>query len=541
MVAPHHVPTLRGLRAIREQLLRDHERFHDAPLHAVALFLEEDGEAGRAQFADTRPVASYLDPPASAVRLAELVPHQHGWTTPHDGPFFAYIPGRPDGGPAAVAALDRQLVAFGRHLDDLHRLTTGLTDRARRLLPPVPRNWWAILFHLAVHYPQSSLRVNRQRWVRVTSPVPGVIPPPTLPIVYPYRFRFDELRLQAGLVQVRCRDVVPGVVWGMLEGGVFAASAAAIDLLIETLETPPLPPHDLSAFRARVADLRERFVALAGGSGGRPTVRPADCRVLKVASSYRPPPASYWRAVSLDARSEAPLLARRHAEAEYLIHCLPQSALDLCAEAGAALPPLPDGPVLFPPPGNEPPPVLTSDPVARWMRFVFNTDGVADKRTFHTAGRPTEVYGYAALPDGLFAASVRAIEQAGLLPPPVVDFPPAVEPPEPQLTTPADDHADLDGPFELDGFRFAGVEVRFGQAVRQRALVLALWDTPSRLLLDARLVEDVLADVYGAENDTSDAAFRQLCSAVRRRFQVARLPLDIENRQGHARMVRLPV
>lgn len=416
MTALHHASTLRGLRAIRDQLLRDHERFFDAPASAVALFFEEDGPEERAWFSDRGRVARYLDAPVEAVRPAELIPYPHGWTTPHCGPVYAHLPDRADGVPATEAALARQLEVFGRHLPDLYTLTGSLTGPTRALLPVAPRSWWVSLFHLAVHHPRTALRVNRQRWVSVTGPVPGVTPPPTLPVVYPYRFRFDELRLQAGLIQLRCRDLVPGVVWGRLEGNVFAASAAAIDLLIETLEAPPPSPTDLSAARSQMADLRERFVALAGGSGGTPAMRPEDCRVLKVASSYHPPPPSYWGEVKLDPVSEAPLLARRHMEAEYLIHRLPPAALDLCAEAGAALPPQPEGPVLFAPLGGEPPPVLTADPVARWMRFVFNADGLADKRLFHTTGRPAEVYGYATLPDGLFAASVRAIEQSGLLP-----------------------------------------------------------------------------------------------------------------------------
>jgi hypothetical protein len=93
-----------------------------------------------------------------------------------------------------------------------------------------------------------------------------------------------------------------------------------------------------------------------------------------------------------------------------------------------------------------------------------------------------------------------------------------------------------DGPFDLDGFRYKNVEVRFGRAAKQRSLVLALWDNAKRRPRDARLIEDVLSEVYGEEHTTEDAAFRQLCSDTRGRFERACMPLTIETTQGRVQL-----
>lgn len=96
-----------------------------------------------------------------------------------------------------------------------------------------------------------------------------------------------------------------------------------------------------------------------------------------------------------------------------------------------------------------------------------------------------------------------------------------------------------DGPFDGDGFRFAGVEVRFGRAAKQYALVWALWDTAAHQPSAARAIEDVITVVYGEENDTEDATFRQLCADVRRRFESRNLPLSIEYLNGRVQFTRL--
>lgn len=96
-----------------------------------------------------------------------------------------------------------------------------------------------------------------------------------------------------------------------------------------------------------------------------------------------------------------------------------------------------------------------------------------------------------------------------------------------------------DGPFEADGFRFAGAEVRFGRAAKQYGLVLALWDKRKKRPQSPRPVEQVLETVYGHDNNTSDAALRQLISDTRQRFQSVAFPLEIKAKQGTLQLVRL--
>ena len=85
-----------------------------------------------------------------------------------------------------------------------------------------------------------------------------------------------------------------------------------------------------------------------------------------------------------------------------------------------------------------------------------------------------------------------------------------------------------DGPFGADGFRFAGVEVRFGRAVLQQRLVLALWDAEKQQVAPPRQVEAVMDDVYGAEHRTEDSTFRKLCSETRTRLATAGCSLTIK-------------
>jgi len=96
-----------------------------------------------------------------------------------------------------------------------------------------------------------------------------------------------------------------------------------------------------------------------------------------------------------------------------------------------------------------------------------------------------------------------------------------------------------DGPFDADGFRFAGVEVKFGKASKQYRLVMALWDEKKKSPAAPRPVEEVIAEVWGDDNETEDAAFRQLCADTRARFQKANCPLGIRQVNGNVQL--LPV
>jgi hypothetical protein len=96
-----------------------------------------------------------------------------------------------------------------------------------------------------------------------------------------------------------------------------------------------------------------------------------------------------------------------------------------------------------------------------------------------------------------------------------------------------------DGPFDADGFRFAGVDVRFGKASKQYRLVMALWDAKKKRPAEPRPVQDVITQVWGNDNDTEDAAFRKLCSDVRDRFQRTNCPLEVVYTNGMVQLKAL--
>ncbi len=117
--------------------------------------------------------------------------------------------------------------------------------------------------------------------------------------------------------------------------------------------------------------------------------------------------------------------------------------------------------------------------------------------------------------------------------PAAADPPPAVPSPLPTETQQGEGEKSKpddkpDGPFDADGFRFAGVEVRFGRAVLQQRLVLALWDAEKQQVAPPRQVEAVMDDVYGAEHRTEDSTFRKLCSETRTRLATAGCSLAIK-------------
>jgi hypothetical protein len=103
------------------------------------------------------------------------------------------------------------------------------------------------------------------------------------------------------------------------------------------------------------------------------------------------------------------------------------------------------------------------------------------------------------------------------------------------VQTPAQDCADKplrDGPFDADGFRYQGKEVRFGRAAKQQSLVLALWDIKTSRPRAKCETEEVSTVIYGDDQDVEDATFRQLCCDTQRRLDAANIGLKITSLQG---------
>ena len=84
------------------------------------------------------------------------------------------------------------------------------------------------------------------------------------------------------------------------------------------------------------------------------------------------------------------------------------------------------------------------------------------------------------------------------------------------------------GPYGPDGFRYLGKEVRFGRASYQYRLLLAFWDAGHSRVIPCREVEDVINDVYGHDSETSDEAFRKMCSSTNQRLERDSISLRIE-------------
>jgi hypothetical protein len=85
-----------------------------------------------------------------------------------------------------------------------------------------------------------------------------------------------------------------------------------------------------------------------------------------------------------------------------------------------------------------------------------------------------------------------------------------------------------DGPFGGDGFRYKGATVHFGRAALRWTLMQSLWDVQQSRPRPPRPAEDVIADVYGSDNDTEDSTFRQLIADTRRQLEAANLLLAIK-------------
>jgi hypothetical protein len=89
-----------------------------------------------------------------------------------------------------------------------------------------------------------------------------------------------------------------------------------------------------------------------------------------------------------------------------------------------------------------------------------------------------------------------------------------------------------DGPFEPNGFRFRGKALTWGRAVLRKKLTLALWDAASGKPRPPRGTQQIIEEVYGEDEQTSEATFRGLVSDTRQHFLREHLALDIRNEQG---------
>ncbi len=558
-----------GLKTVLERAKRQVQRFETNPIFAVGIFAEGSDHWNRDHLNDPHPVARFLNIPVDHIQLTEGTVHANRDTL-HEGPYFVYLrSGETTGNRSVAQEVRTQRDALGQIVQPLLDFVDGLpSDIASRFRRDGTRSWFVTLFDIAIHYPTPLLEATRERWLNITGPAPSCDGHATLPMNYPHECKVHELRMQLRSIEAVYDDVVPGTIWSCLKDDVFSSTVQAIQWMIAELENAILEPAptDGMAVRRQFAELHQHFshlARLARGFGN------PEWQLVKLATSFRMPAARTWCDFPMDQRYETVRLSQQHADAEYLLVRPMQDEIQaLLEEAGNALPPkMFDGPVMFR--RNLEWFVLSSgahldpNPVAKWVRFVFNSlrgnDPSGDEVCFNymsvvgRAENPFEdIYGYATLKNGFFAASAKAIELARLLPvgtsittaTPITSSPTAdgdtrterlLQEQAKQSNGNKPEKEEVlktDGFFDADGFRFAGVEVRFGRAYQQYKLVKALWEEPINSPASPRLVEQVLYDVYGDSHDTTDAAFRQLCSDTRKRFETANCPLLISSVQG---------
>ncbi len=144
-----------------------------------------------------------------------------------------------------------------------------------------PSDWVEILFHLGWHFPDHGIDAGRFRILAASEEAP-------------WDFRCPEPELQLGGVRVS-PDVFPGVVVSRLgEGSDFlTASVNALLLILEALDgiervAEPKPG-------AEFGRLRDTFLRLAVAHSHFP--RELSARVLRLADSFRTPPATEWAGI----------------------------------------------------------------------------------------------------------------------------------------------------------------------------------------------------------------------------------------------------
>jgi len=151
-----------------------------------------------------------------------------------------------------------------------------------------------------------------------------------------------------------------------------------------------------------------------------------DCKIMKFADSFTSPPATEWAQFTIGAggaggHEELILLSQHDADQEWLQIWGPftTSFVDIAKRAGEALPvDVPDCPILWSWEHEElQRPVMDRGPLARWVGFVFwvlkERSQKSIEFTWRTDFGPLN-NGLATLKPNLFAASVLAIDLAGL-------------------------------------------------------------------------------------------------------------------------------
>lgn len=107
------------------------------------------------------------------------------------------------------------------------------------------------------------------------------------------------------------------------------------------------------------------------------------------------------------------------------------------------------------------------------------------------------------------------------------------------LNTRGESVAVAGGPAEPFLFRYAGRELDLSAAPRRHQLLAALWDGAAGRPHPARLMADVLAELY-PDDDEAEEGLKDLQKRIRKQFRLAGLPLTIRTAEGKIWLEPLP-
>jgi len=223
-------------------------------------------------------------------------------------------------------------------------------------------------------------------------------------------------------------------------------------------------------------------------------------------------------------------IARQHSNTEIYLKQLGQDKDEMryfqafACQAGAALFRLQPRWLTLGPPAPE--------PDRLWVEAMFFHAPSNTQKSYPTLGNPVCIENPWAASMSLLQDMRDALTNSPTTPPAMT-----AEKPTAELNSPAGESRQLpDGPFDADGFRFDGVEVRFGTAVLQYRLIQSLWNKACSAPALPRPLEEVLVELYGEENETEDSTFRQLCSNARKKLEANHFPLTILTVQGKVQL-----
>jgi hypothetical protein len=271
---------------------------------------------------------------------------------------------------------------------------------------PEGESWWRIVFHLAWHFPRPFLKATRYRLLSKDGAPAGICDE-----------TFVQLRGMGGPP-----NLLPGLIYSALEHDLCTCAEAATTVILNALErhaqlgTPAGPETQaLSVEQRRAFDrLRAEFEA------GVQLPVTLECKLLKLADSFKSPPATEWACLKVGGCVEQFLTLSKLNDQQEIVQILGPATEWFCQvaeRAGSALPSwIPDQPILFDDARRGfggPRPVMNRDSCKRWIGFVFATikqhAPEALRVTWGTTMEPLS-YGFATLDRDLCSASVLAID-----------------------------------------------------------------------------------------------------------------------------------